>query len=415
MRRRTSASQACGSTSLSFAVWMSVYMTAARSAPRSRAGEQPRLPAESETAQSPFGGIVGQANPSVFEEAGEGRPARQHVVERLGDRGVARQLGALGAHPGLQRRDQIGGDLAPDAQTLVGPLAVDVALDVEDGVDAPDRLQGDRRDRRGVLAAPRIGGDVGQFEELAPARGSSTALRRSAPACDRGDTGGCSRHKRRLAGCRSSPPDGVRDVRGCDRARRRTAPPAGPCRRTAGRRGHRPRSGRFPSCPWRGWEPWCRRRAAARRRARGLRSERAAGAAPSRRRRPGRRASTGSDRSLLAHSARSGGSTADAGRTSRTGSSPAGSARRSRAASHGTAPAAARSSRIGGRRTARAPSGSPSIGAERPPASRSRPRRASTAWPNRSTGSSPAPQSPPARAADARETACGPAAGVRTT
>jgi hypothetical protein len=35
MRARTSASQACGSTSLSFAVWTSVYMTAARSAPRS--------------------------------------------------------------------------------------------------------------------------------------------------------------------------------------------------------------------------------------------------------------------------------------------------------------------------------------------------------------------------------------------
>src|SRR5271156_7231016 len=35
MRARTSASQACGSTSLSFAVWMSVYMRAARSAPRS--------------------------------------------------------------------------------------------------------------------------------------------------------------------------------------------------------------------------------------------------------------------------------------------------------------------------------------------------------------------------------------------
>jgi hypothetical protein len=81
---------------------------------------------------------------------------------------VARQLGALDAHPSFERRDQIDADLAPHAQALVGVPAVGLALDVEDGVDAPDRLQGDRRDRRGVLATSRIGGDVGQFEELAP-------------------------------------------------------------------------------------------------------------------------------------------------------------------------------------------------------------------------------------------------------
>ena len=34
-RASTSASQACGSMSLSLAVWISVHMTAARSAPRS--------------------------------------------------------------------------------------------------------------------------------------------------------------------------------------------------------------------------------------------------------------------------------------------------------------------------------------------------------------------------------------------
>jgi len=38
-----------------------------------------------------------------------------------------------------------------------------------------DRLQCDRRDRRGVLAAPRIGGDIGQLEELPPGMGPSTA------------------------------------------------------------------------------------------------------------------------------------------------------------------------------------------------------------------------------------------------
>ncbi len=84
--------------------------------------------------------------------------------------------------------------------------------------------------------------------------------------------------------------------------------------------------------PWRGSARWCRRRATARRPGHGARSTHAADAAPRRKRPPGRRASTGSGRSLRRRSARSAGSRADAGRTSRTGSSRASSGRRSRAA-----------------------------------------------------------------------------------
>ena len=61
--------------------------------------------------------------------------------------------------------------LLADARALIGGKAIDAALDIEQRVDAPDRLQRNRRDRRGVLAAPGIGRDVGQFEELPPGMG----------------------------------------------------------------------------------------------------------------------------------------------------------------------------------------------------------------------------------------------------
>jgi len=53
-------------------------------------------------------------------------------------------------------------------QTLFRALAVDAAFDVEQRVDALDRFERDRRDRRRVLAAPGIGRDVRELEELPP-------------------------------------------------------------------------------------------------------------------------------------------------------------------------------------------------------------------------------------------------------
>jgi hypothetical protein len=41
-----------------------------------------------------------------MEESGEGSPAREHVVDCLGNRGMAREFGALGAHPVFQPGDQ---------------------------------------------------------------------------------------------------------------------------------------------------------------------------------------------------------------------------------------------------------------------------------------------------------------------
>src|SRR4029077_8842584 len=48
------------------------------------AGEQPSLPSESQAAQRPLGGIIGQADAAVLEEAGEGSPALE-VVHGAGD------------------------------------------------------------------------------------------------------------------------------------------------------------------------------------------------------------------------------------------------------------------------------------------------------------------------------------------
>ncbi|QQN65467.1 hypothetical protein JIR23_06870 [Bradyrhizobium diazoefficiens] len=66
------------------------------------AGEQPGLAAERDAAQLALGGVVGEADPAVGEEAREYLPALKHVVHGLGDVGVPREPGAFGAHPGLQ-------------------------------------------------------------------------------------------------------------------------------------------------------------------------------------------------------------------------------------------------------------------------------------------------------------------------
>ena len=104
MRASTSASQAWGSTSLSFAGDDQAVHEGGALAAAIGAGEQPRLAAECHAAQSPLGGIVGEADPAVVEEAGEGGPALEHVVDGLGDVGVARQLAPLARASRLRAR-----------------------------------------------------------------------------------------------------------------------------------------------------------------------------------------------------------------------------------------------------------------------------------------------------------------------
>ena len=63
------------------------------------AGNQPGPAPQGNAAQGAFGGVVGKADAAVVEEAGKGWSARQHIIDRSGGLGVARQPGAFGAHP----------------------------------------------------------------------------------------------------------------------------------------------------------------------------------------------------------------------------------------------------------------------------------------------------------------------------
>ena len=118
--------------------------------------------------RSGISGIIRQADAAVVEEAGEQLPAPQHVIHRLGHRGVFRQLPALGLHPVLEVGQHRRAELLAHGKAMVGGLAIDPALDVEQHVDPLHRLQRQRRDRRRVLAPSRARRDVGKLEELAP-------------------------------------------------------------------------------------------------------------------------------------------------------------------------------------------------------------------------------------------------------
>ena len=77
---------------------------------------------------------------------------------------------------GDERRAPFG----PDGKALLGGKAVDVALDVEQEIDAFDGLEGDGRDRWRILSSARIGSYVGEHEELAPGVAPAERLRHRA-------------------------------------------------------------------------------------------------------------------------------------------------------------------------------------------------------------------------------------------
>jgi hypothetical protein len=59
-------------------------------------------------------------------------------VDRLSNRDVAREFGALGTHAVFERVDQGSAPSTGCSQTILGAQAVDVALDVEECLDAFD-------------------------------------------------------------------------------------------------------------------------------------------------------------------------------------------------------------------------------------------------------------------------------------
>ena len=296
MRARTSASQACGSMSLSLAVAIRRVHGGGALAAAIGAGEEPCLSAEGDAAQRAFGGVVGQADPAVVEEAGEGGPALEHVVHGLGDRRRgARGAARSRAHPGFELGDQRArrrsGATARRASALG---AVDRALDVEDRVDALDRLERERRDRRrlGPRARSRRCRRARRTCAGACAQHSAsvTGPRRAVGSVERAEAGigvglqdaGTSRRDG-AAGCSPRAVAGVVEQR-----RGRGGAAEGPVVADIG-----PEPAGDRSCPWPAPARSCRRRAAARRRAHAPRSARGAARARRRRRRPGRPASRG--------------------------------------------------------------------------------------------------------------------------
>ena len=103
------------------------------------AGEEPRLATECKSSKSTLGCIVREADPAVFNESGKPVPTLEHVVDRLCDRGRARQARALLTQPRFQSSQKGRALFLAYAQTFFGAQAVDVALDVEQRVNALDR------------------------------------------------------------------------------------------------------------------------------------------------------------------------------------------------------------------------------------------------------------------------------------
>jgi hypothetical protein len=90
---------------------------------------------------------------------------------RFGDAARARQAAST---PGLEVRNERRDANPVNCKTFIGGLAVDLALDIEDGVDVLERFERQRGDH-GQLAA-RLGGDIGEHEELAPAMRPASSL-----------------------------------------------------------------------------------------------------------------------------------------------------------------------------------------------------------------------------------------------
>ena len=141
------------------------------------AGEGPIAPSQGDASQCALGAIVGQADPAIVEEAGEVVPAPEHVVDRLQDLGGAREGFALAQQPGVHVIEEWFALFLAHGAPLVGAAAIDGALDLEQRIDASDRLQRDRRDRFALLAFPGVFLDVSQLEEAPPRVGEAKRRR----------------------------------------------------------------------------------------------------------------------------------------------------------------------------------------------------------------------------------------------
>lgn len=193
-----------------------------------RSAEQPGLPFKSDASQAPFSGIVGETHASIFQEQREARPSLQDIVERLGQVVPTGELGELFPHVDLKIIDQGTAQRLPHLNTLLRTPAIDGAFDLVQRIDPAHDL--DRDGRGGISFLPAA---------LRRAFSSMSAMAKNGRLpCDREPPGsvragappdrvGCTRHRRRPAGCRHIGPDAPEDARPCRRASSRTSLLAG--------------------------------------------------------------------------------------------------------------------------------------------------------------------------------------------
>lgn len=189
---------------------------------------------------------------------------------------MARQVGAFSAHIVLELRYPRRTALLADCQAFVWLSTVELALDLEEGVDPFYRLPGQRLDRSGLPSEPALRCYVGKLKELAT--GMHPAQRPDDRTC-------CTIGNVELivavigAGLQDAA-EVCQMVFGMFASL--VARLAEQCGR---RRTHRSRPGRWSSLASPMPAPWCRRHAGVRPQSLGLRSARA-GAVVRRRRRP---------------------------------------------------------------------------------------------------------------------------------
>ena len=199
-----------------------------------RTGEQMILAPERDGPDGALDDVVVGLDAPIVEEAGQARPARRRVADRLGEFPVAGDSGELGLNQGLHRlEDRIWRGLGgrPAAPKLEPP---DIAFDGVEAADPRQRLDGDqgRSSRPGCRRsfAARAPAESQRNRVALGQRFSSEAVAIDLEA---------SSEAGQMRG-------GTLDA--CGRARRHRRRPAAQDRPRAGRRGHRPGPGRSWSC-----------------------------------------------------------------------------------------------------------------------------------------------------------------------
>lgn len=94
---------------------------------------------------------MGETDPAIVEEAGEGIPALGHIVAGIAQAIVARKLADLIDEPDVQIGHEWCTEFLTDGKPLDAALAVAAAPDVQQGIGA---LYGFARDRIDHAAAP---------------------------------------------------------------------------------------------------------------------------------------------------------------------------------------------------------------------------------------------------------------------